>query len=240
MIKAEGLMKKYGKRTVLKGVDIDVDRKEIVGLLGPNGAGKTTAFSLLLGLISSDGGSVFLDGVSLQGWPMYRRARAGIAFLPQESSIFRGLTVEENLLAVLETRREKGFSPHGAARQLMERFGLLALARQLSSTLSGGEKRRLEIARALALSPSYLFLDEPFTGIDPIAIGEIQTLLGELKKEGLGILVSDHNVRETLKITERAYIIMDGLVIRRGSPEELVRDPFIREKYLGRELKIEG
>ena len=204
MIKAEGLMKKYGKRTVLKGVDIDVDRKEIVGLLGPNGAGKTTAFSLLLGLISSDGGSVSLDGVSLQGWPMYRRARAGIAFLPQESSIFRGLTVEENLLAVLETRREKGFSPHGAARQLMERFGLLALARQLSSTLSGGEKRRLEIARALALSPSYLFLDEPFTGIDPIAIGEIQTLLGELKKEGLGILVSDHNVRETLKITERA------------------------------------
>ena len=129
MIKAEGLMKKYGKRTVLKGVDIEVDRKEIVGLLGPNGAGKTTAFSLLLGLISSDGGSVFLDGVSLQGWPMYRRARAGIAFLPQESSIFRGLTVEENLLAVLETRREKGFSPHGAARQLMERFGLLALGK---------------------------------------------------------------------------------------------------------------
>ena len=169
---------------------------------------------------------------------MYRRARAGIAFLPQESSIFRGLTVEENLLAVLETRREKGFSPHGAARQLMERFGLLSLARQLSSTLSGGEKRRLEIARALALSPSYLFLDEPFTGIDPIAIGEIQTLLGELKKEGLGILVSDHNVRETLGITDRAYVLNDGVVLAEGKPDVLTVNPKVIEVYLGQSFRL--
>lgn len=229
----KGLFKQYGKRTVVHDVDFEVRRGEIVGLLGPNGAGKTTMFIMIIGLIKPDGGSIFLDGQDITRVPMYKRTRLGLGYLPQEPSVFRKLTVEENLLGVLETvelspndRREK-------AEDLLREFNLEGIRQQKGYQLSGGERRRTEIARALALDPSFLFLDEPFAGIDPIAVSEIQEMVERLRSRNLGVVITDHNVRETLRTTDRAYILHLGKVLISGSTQELAENPLAREYYLG-------
>lgn len=231
------MVKSYRRRRVLDGVSLEVKRGEIVGLLGPNGAGKTTTFAILAGLISPDEGKIFLKGKDISYWPMYLRARAGIGLLPQEPSIFLGLTVEENILAiqemVLDEKKERA-----EMGELLKQFGLKNLSRVKACYLSGGERRRLEIARAMAIKPDFLLLDEPFTGIDPLATLELRELLQGLKKEGLGILVTDHNVRETLKITDRAAIIDGGQIIETGSPQEIVNSSEVRKRYLGEEFRL--
>jgi lipopolysaccharide export system ATP-binding protein len=227
------LQKSYGKRLVLRGVSIAVQRGEVVGLLGPNGAGKTTCFTLIAGLALPDHGSIHLDGEEITLLPLHRRARHGMGYLPQEASIFRGLSVEDNLRAVLEisvTSREKREASIDA---LLEEFGLTGLRRSPAISLSGGERRRLEIARALACHPQFILLDEPFAGIDPIALGEIRNLVIHLKDRGLGVLITDHNVRETLDVIDRAYIIHDGAVLAEGSPSEIVANQDVRRVYLG-------
>ncbi len=238
MIKAINLRKYYGNRTVLKGIDINISRGEIVGFLGPNGAGKTTAFSIILGLIDSDGGTVLYEDVDISEYPMYKRAQLGMALLPQEYSIFKELTTMDNLLAVLENSVKKSTKRTYYLDYFLSRFGLIKVKYQLAKTLSGGEKRRLEIARALANFPRYIFMDEPFTGIDPITINDIQKIVRELKDEGIGLVISDHNIRDTLKITDRAYIMVEGEILKEGIPSELIEDPIIKEKYLGKEIKI--
>ena len=227
------IAKAYDKRPVLTDVSVAVGRGEVVGLLGPNGAGKTTCFYSVMGLVKPDSGRIMLDGEDITGLPMYRRAILGLGYLPQETSIFRGLTVEKNILTVLELSE-----PDPAARtrrldQLLEDFGLTRLRDSPAMALSGGERRRAEIARALAADPSIILLDEPFAGIDPISIADIRDLVCELKKRGIGVLITDHNVRETLEIVDRAYIIYDGRVLFTGSPDELVADANVRRLYLG-------
>lgn len=236
-MRAEKLVKSYHRRRVLDGVSLEVKQGEIVGLLGPNGAGKTTTFAILAGLVSSDEGKIYLKGEDISRWPMYLRARAGIGLLPQEPSIFLGLTVEENILAiqemVLDDKKERA-----EITELLQQFGLKNLSRVKACYLSGGERRRLELARAMAINPEFLLLDEPFTGIDPLATLELRELLQGLKKEGLGILVTDHNVRETLRITDRAAIIDRGQILESGAPQEIVNSPEVRKRYLGEEFRL--
>jgi lipopolysaccharide export system ATP-binding protein len=239
VLRARSLTKTYGRRTVVRDVDIDIREGEVVGLLGPNGAGKTTTFYMVVGLARPDQGQVFLGEEDITGLPMYQRARAGIGYLPQEASVFRKLTAEQNVLAILETLGFPGSELRPRARALLEELGIQAMARQPAYTLSGGERRRLEIARALATSPSFILLDEPFAGIDPIAVIDIQRIIGHLKGRGIGVLITDHNVRETLKITDRAYILRDGNVFRSGTPFELASDPEVRRVYLGEGFRLD-
>jgi lipopolysaccharide export system ATP-binding protein len=227
------IMKSFGKRLVVKGVSINVGRGESVGLLGPNGAGKTTVFYMITGLIKPDKGRVLIDGFDVTKLPMYRRARLGIGYLPQEASIFRGLTVEQNIMAVLEVAEPSRRERERRLDELLDEFHITRLRKSPSIALSGGERRRVEIARALASNPSYMLLDEPFAGIDPIAIGDIRTLVRHLTKRGIGVLITDHNVRETLELIDRAYIIYDGKVLTEGSPSEVVKNEDVKRVYLG-------
>ena len=234
----EHLVKGYSGRPVVDGVDIRVRRGEIVGLLGPNGAGKTTTFAMMVGYVRPDGGRIVLDGRDITDVPMYQRARFGIGYLAQEPSIFRKLTVEQNILAVLETLELSRPERRRRLDGLLNELGITHLARQKAFTLSGGEKRRLEITRALVTNPQFVLLDEPFSGIDPITVFEAQEIIRELKKRGLGILLTDHNVRETLEITDRAYIMAEGRVLIDGTANELITDPRAREIYLGEKFRL--
>ena len=235
---SEALNKAYGGRRVVHDVSVRIAPGEVVGLLGPNGAGKTTSFYLILGLVPADRGRVLLDGRDITSFPMYLRAREGIGYLPQEASIFRRLSVEDNLLAVLELTGTDADAAHERARGLIEEFGLAHVARTPGYALSGGERRRVEIARSLALEPRYMLLDEPFAGIDPIAVGELQRAVIGLKTRGLGVLITDHNVRETLQIVDRAYIISQGRIFRHGTPSELADDAEVRRVYLGENFRL--
>ena len=227
------IAKSYDKRVVLSDVSVSVGRGEVIGLLGPNGAGKTTCFYSVMGLVKPDSGRILLDGDDITGLPMYRRAILGLGYLPQETSIFRGLTVEKNILTVLELAEPDPAARATRLETLLEEFGLTRLRDSPAMALSGGERRRAEIARALAADPSIMLLDEPFAGIDPLSIADIRDLICELKKRGIGVLITDHNVRETLEIVDRAYIIYDGRVLFTGSPAELVADANVRRLYLG-------
>jgi lipopolysaccharide export system ATP-binding protein len=235
---AHELTKWFKHRRVVDRVSLDIQRGEVVGLLGPNGAGKTTSFYMMVGLLTADGGRIFLEGDEITALPMYRRCRRGLGYLPQESSVFRKLTVEENLLAILETLDLSGTERRERARELLADLDLTPLAPYPAYTLSGGERRRLEITRALVTSPQYLLLDEPFTGIDPIAIGDIQEIIGRLRDKGIGILITDHNVRETLAITDRAYLLYDGKVLVSGTASEIASNPIARERYLGERFSL--
>ncbi|MFA6123109.1 LPS export ABC transporter ATP-binding protein [Sphingomonas sp.] len=227
------IAKSYDKRSVLTDVSLSVGKGEVIGLLGPNGAGKTTCFYSVMGLVKPDSGRIMLDGQDITGLPMYRRAILGLGYLPQETSIFRGLTVEQNILSVLELAVPDKQQRMARLTTLLDEFGLTRLRDSPSMALSGGERRRAEIARALAADPSIMLLDEPFAGIDPLSIADIRDLICELKNRGIGVLITDHNVRETLEIVDRAYIIYDGRVLFTGSPEELVADANVRRLYLG-------
>ncbi len=230
--------KSYKKRVVLKNISLSVRQGEAVGLLGPNGAGKTTCFYCITGLIRPDFGRIMLDGIDITSLPMYQRSRLGIGYLPQESSIFRGLTVEENILAVLEIVEPDSEVRAARLDALLGEFSIAHLRGCSSKALSGGERRRLEIARALASNPSFILLDEPLAGIDPIAVAEIRDLVAHLKNRGLGVLITDHNVRETLGIIDRAYILSDGIMLKEGTPEEIVQDERVRKIYLGESFSI--
>jgi lipopolysaccharide export system ATP-binding protein len=225
--------KAFKKRRVVKGVSLDLNRGEAVGLLGPNGAGKTTVFYMITALIASDQGRVLIDGKDVTALPMYRRARLGIGYLPQEASIFRGLTVEQNIMAVLEVVEPSRKKRREKLDNLLDEFNIGRLRKSPSIALSGGERRRCEIARALASNPSYMLLDEPFAGVDPIAVGDIQELVRHLTGRGIGVLITDHNVRETLKLTDRAYVIYDGQVLTQGKPQEIINNEDVRRVYLG-------
>ncbi len=238
VLTAEGLTKTYAGRAVVKGVSLEIAGGEIVGLLGPNGAGKTTTFSIVVGLVRPDAGLVRLGDRDLTHLPMYRRARAGISYLPQEPSVFRKMTVEENLFAVSETLDLTRGEQRERADQLLEDFGLVALRTHRAYTLSGGERRRVEIARSLVLSPYFLLLDEPFAGIDPIAVLEIQSIARRLASSGIGVLITDHNVRETLSIVDRAYIINEGEILRAGTPLALSSDAVVKKIYLGEAFQL--
>jgi lipopolysaccharide export system ATP-binding protein len=243
-IKRPGLLavhsveKSFGTRQVVRGVSIYVRRGEAVGLLGPNGAGKTTVFYMITGLIKADRGAIELDGHDVTKLPMYQRARLGIGYLPQEASIFRGLTVEQNIRAVLEVVEPSRKKRERELDALLDEFNVTRLRKSPSIALSGGERRRVEIARALATRPNYMLLDEPFAGIDPIAVGDIQDLVRHLTNRGIGVLITDHNVRETLGLTDRAYIVYAGQILTEGSPEEIVNDPDVRRLYLGEEFRL--
>jgi lipopolysaccharide export system ATP-binding protein len=232
-LEAIKLEKAYQKKKVVNGISLCVSKGEVVGLLGPNGAGKTTTFSLILGLIPQDSGQILLDGEDITGFPMYIRARKGLCLLPQEPSAFRKLSVEDNLLSVLETSRSDHSTRNGDVQRVMEEFGLEALAKAKAYTLSGGERRRLEVARALLTAPRFILLDEPFTGIDPLAILDLQDIILSLKNRGIGILMTDHNVRDALKITDRAYIIDGGKILKEGAPQDLVSSREVKKSYLG-------
>ena len=235
---ASGVGKVYRKRPVVRNVSVSVRRGEAVGLLGPNGAGKTTTFYMIVGLVRPDTGSIRLDGTDITGLPMYRRARLGIGYLPQEASVFRGLNVEQNITAALEVVESDGARREQMLDELLAEFGIGHLRRTPALALSGGERRRVEIARALATQPSYILLDEPLAGIDPIAVGEIRDLVGHLKDRGIGVLITDHNVRETLEIIDRAYILHDGQVLMEGQPHEVVAHEGVRRVYLGERFSL--
>ena len=235
---AQGLVKWFKHRKVVDDVSLEIQRGEVVGLLGPNGAGKTTSFYMVVGLLPSDGGRIFLEGQDITPLPMYQRCRLGVGYLPQESSVFRKLTVEQNLLAILETLDLSAAERRERARELLAELGLTSLAPYPAYTLSGGERRRLEITRALVTGPQYLLLDEPFTGIDPIAIGDIQEIVSRLRDKGIGILITDHNVRETLSITDRAYILYGGKILVSGTANEIANNSRAREIYLGERFSL--
>jgi lipopolysaccharide export system ATP-binding protein len=237
-LEVRSIAKAYDRRAVLHDVSLDVHRGEVVGLLGPNGAGKTTCFYSVMGLVKPDSGRIFLDGDDITGLPMYRRAILGLGYLPQETSIFRGLTVEENIRAVLEVAEPDPGERRARLERLLEEFGLTSLRDSPAMALSGGERRRCEIARALAADPSIMLLDEPFAGIDPISIADIRDLVRELKQRDIGVLITDHNVRETLDIVDRACIIYDGQVLFQGTPEALVADQEVRRLYLGESFAL--
>lgn len=240
MLRAVKINKSFHGNKVVHDVSLRLRQAEIVGLLGRNGAGKTTTFRMIVGLIRPDTGAISLDDQMLASMPMYKRARLGIGYLSQEPSVFRGLTVEQNILAVLEHQPLSRDERRERLQNLMERIGIEHLAKQEANVLSGGEKRRLEIARSLATSPYFILLDEPFSGVDPIAVGEIQTLIHELRDMGIGILITDHSVRETLEVTDRSYIIHEGHVIKSGTPEEIVSDEEVRRLYLGQQFYMRG
>ena len=232
-LRIRSLRKSYRRRPVIRDVSMDLGRGEVVALLGPNGSGKSTTFYAVAGLIAPDGGTVTLDGRDVTHLPMYRRARAGIGYLPQEMSVFRGLTVEQNVMAILEVAEPRGRRRRERLEQLLSEFGIEHLRRTNAMALSGGERRRVEIARCLAADPRYLLLDEPFAGVDPIAVGDIRSLVVDLKARGIGVLITDHNVRETLEIVDRAYILHDGAVLMSGTADEVVRNDNVRRVYLG-------
>ena len=238
LLRAKGLTKRFGDRTVVKNVSFHVDESEIVGLLGPNGAGKTTTFRMTVGMIAPDGGQVLLDGHDVTGLPMFQRARVGVGYLSQEPSIFRQMTVAENLLAVLEALGMLKVDREKRTDELLAEFGLTHVAGSTAITLSGGERRRLELARTLALHPQLILLDEPFSGVDPIAVEDIQAQLRRLRDRGIAVLVTDHAVRETLRTTDRAYIIYEGAIFRHGSAAELAADPKVRAVYLGEQSSL--
>jgi lipopolysaccharide export system ATP-binding protein len=238
-LETKEISKSYRGRKVVDDVTVSVDQGEVVGLLGPNGAGKTTTFYLIVGLIRPDSGWVLVDGEDITGLPMYQRARRGISYLPQEASVFRKLSVEENLMAVLETLPMHSRERRETMERLIEQLGLDKVRRSQGYMLSGGERRRVEIARSLVISPSFLLLDEPFSGIDPIQVLELQRIIFDLKRAGIGILVTDHNVRETLSVTDRAYIIDNGSIFRAGSPEALARDAEVKRVYLGESFSLQ-
>ncbi len=237
-LEAKKLEKNYKGRKIVRGVSLQVKHGEIVGLLGPNGAGKTTTFYMVVGLVRPDQGRVLLDGTDITKMPMYQRARNGIGYLPQEPSVFRKLTVSENLLAILETMNLSSAERKERRDLLLEELGIAHLADSMSYTLSGGERRRVEIARALTLSPKFILLDEPFAGIDPLAVQDIQGIISLLRSKGIGILITDHNVRETLAITDRAYIISEGKIIEAGTSVEITASPRVRQFYLGETFRL--
>ncbi len=238
ILRAENLLKKYGKRTVVRDVTFDVKQGEIVGLLGPNGAGKTTSFYMVVGFIRPTDGKVFLDDKEITGLPMYKRAQEGIGYLPQEPSVFRKLSVEDNVRAVLEMSGLGKEEQRDKLEQLIDEFNLHNVRKSPGDTLSGGERRRTEIARALASDPKFILLDEPFAGIDPIAVEDIQYIVAKLKTKNIGILITDHNVQETLSITDRAYLMFEGAILRAGTAEELAADEMVRKVYLGKHFQL--
>jgi lipopolysaccharide export system ATP-binding protein len=237
-LEATKLEKSYRGRNVVRGISLLVNHGEVVGLLGPNGAGKTTTFYMVVGLVRPDKGRVLLGGADITKMPMYQRARNGIGYLPQEPSVFRKLTVAENLMAILETMDLSGIERRERRDRLLAELGIAHLAGNMAYTLSGGERRRVEIARALTLSPKFILLDEPFAGIDPLAVQEIQGIISLLKTKGIGVLITDHNVRETLAITDRAYIISEGTIIKAGSAAEIMASPQVRQFYLGEDFRL--
>jgi lipopolysaccharide export system ATP-binding protein len=237
-LRSENIVKIYGEKRVVKGVSVEVNKGEIVGLLGPNGAGKTTSFYMIVGLIKPNEGKVFLDGEDISSLPMYKRAQMGIGYLSQESSIFRKMTVEDNLLAVLEMTKCTKEEQKQKCEDLLNEFGLLKIRKNMGGLLSGGERRRTEIARCLATDPSFVLLDEPFAGVDPIAVEDIQKIVSDLKKRNIGILITDHNVHETLSITDRAYLLYEGKILKSGTSEELVSDEMVRKLYLGKNFEL--
>jgi lipopolysaccharide export system ATP-binding protein len=238
-LRCEELTKSFRRRKVVDQVSIEIDGGEVVGLLGPNGAGKTTIFYMIVGLLHPNGGNIYLNGENITSVPMYLRARKGIGYLPQEPSVFRKLNVEENLMAILETLRLSKEEKRDRLEDLLNELGLSALRRQKAYSLSGGERRRVEITRALVLSPSFILLDEPFAGIDPIAVLDIQAIVRQLKSKGIGIIITDHNVRETLGVCDRAYIINEGNLLESGTPEEIARSPKAKKVYLGDGFRLE-
>ena len=237
-LQATDLQKAYKGRKVVKGVSFEVESGQVVGLLGPNGAGKTTSFYMAVGLVRADGGKVLLDGVNVTNWPMHQRARSGIAYLPQEASVFRRMTAKENIQAVLETLPLSDTERAERLRTLLDDFNINHIADQKAFTLSGGERRRVEVARALALNPVFLLLDEPFAGIDPIAVGDIQRMIQVLKSKQIGVLITDHNVRETLEICDLGYLLNDGKILEKGTPQEIARSKTARETYLGENFQF--
>ena len=235
---AENLIKKYGARTVVKGASMEVFQGEIVGLLGPNGAGKTTSFYMIAGLIKPNGGKTFLDETEITKEPVYRRAQRGLGYLAQEASVFRKLSVEDNIRAVLEMTKFSKKQQHDRLEMLISEFGLGRVRKSYGIQLSGGERRRCEIARALAIDPKFVLLDEPFAGVDPIAVEDIQSIVKRLKEKNIGVIISDHNVHETLAITDRAYLLYEGNILMAGTPEELAANPEVRRKYLGQNFEL--
>ncbi len=238
ILRTENLVKKYGKRTVVRDVSFYVDQGEIVGLLGPNGAGKTTSFYMIVGLIKPYSGKVFLDNTEITNYPMYKRAQAGIGYLAQEASVFRKLSVEDNIRAVLQFTRFSKAEQDIRLESLIDEFGLQHVRKSLGIQLSGGERRRTEIARALAVDPHFILLDEPFAGVDPIAVEDIQTIVSKLVDKNIGVLITDHNVHETLSITHRAYLLFEGSILKAGSSEELAEDEHVRKVYLGENFSL--
>jgi len=237
-LRSENIVKIYGGKEVVKEVSIEVNKGEIVGLLGPNGAGKTTSFYMIVGLINPNSGKVFFDGDDISNLPMYKRAQLGIGYLAQEASIFRKMTVEDNLLSVLEMTNLSKSEQKQKCEDLLNEFGLKKIRKNIGGLLSGGERRRTEIARCLATDPSFILLDEPFAGVDPIAVEDIQEIVSKLKEKNIGILITDHNVHETLSITDRAYLLYDGEILKSGTSEELVSDEMVRKLYLGRNFEL--
>ena len=238
MLRTEDLIKKYRNRTVVNHVSVNVKQGEIVGLLGPNGAGKTTTFYMTVGLVSPNNGRIFLDDLDITDYPVYKRARKGIGYLAQEASVFRKMTVEDNIRSVLEMTDKSSAYQREKMESLIEEFGLQKVRKNLGDRLSGGERRRVEIARCLAIDPKFIMLDEPFAGVDPIAVQDIQTIVGRLKLKNIGILITDHNVHETLRITDRAYLLFEGKVLFQGTAKELADNAIVREKYLGRDFEL--
>lgn len=240
-LRTEKVIKKYRQRTVVDGVSVSVNQGEIVGLLGPNGAGKTTTFYMIVGIIKPNGGRVFFDNAEITSLPMYRRAQMGVGYLAQEASVFRQMTVANNIMSVLEFQKDLSKTQREERMEsLLDEFGLQKIRNSKGVQLSGGERRRTEIARALATDPKFLLLDEPFAGVDPIAVQDIQDIVAHLKEKNIGILITDHNVNETLRITDRAYLLYEGRVLHHGKPEEMANDPDVREKYLGRDFVWHG
>ncbi len=238
ILRTENLVKKYGKRTVVRDVSFNVNQGEIVGLLGPNGAGKTTSFYMIVGLIKPFSGRVYLDDVDITDFPMYKRSQTGIGYLAQEASVFRKLNVEDNIRAVLEFTKLNKKEQKEKLEGLIEEFGLTHVRKSIGIQLSGGERRRTEIARALAVDPRFFLLDEPFAGVDPIAVEDIQQIVSKLKEKNIGVLITDHNVHETLSITDRAYLLFEGAILRSGTSEELAEDEHVRKVYLGRNFEL--
>jgi lipopolysaccharide export system ATP-binding protein len=238
LLHCKDLIKRYGSRTVVKGVTINVEQGEIVGLLGPNGAGKTTTFYMFVGLIKANNGQIFLDDLDITKEPMYRRAQMGVGYLAQEASVFRRMTVEQNILSVMEMTEMTKEQRHEKLEILIDEFGLHKVRKSYGVQLSGGERRRCEIARALAISPKFILLDEPFAGVDPIAVEDIQSIVAKLKEKNIGIIITDHNVHETLAITDRAYLLYEGNILESGTAEELAANPEVRRKYLGKNFEL--
>jgi len=238
ILRADNIVKHYGKRAVVKGVSVEVKQGEIVGLLGPNGAGKTTSFYMMVGLVKPYSGDVYLDDINITKLPMYKRAQLGLGYLAQEASVFRKMTVEDNILAVLEMTKLTKKEQLAKCESLLEEFSLLHVRKNMGGLLSGGERRRTEIARALATNPKFILLDEPFAGVDPIAVEDIQQIVAKLKEKNIGILITDHNVHETLKITDRAYLLFEGNILKQGTAEELAADEQVRKVYLGKNFEL--
>jgi len=238
VLRSEKIIKKYGNRTVVKGVSIEVKQGEIVGLLGPNGAGKTTSFYMIVGLIKPNGGNIYLDDIDITKEPVFKRSRRGVGYLAQEASVFRKLSVEDNIKSVLElTKFDKEYQRH-RVEELLNEFSLQKIRKSLGIQLSGGERRRTEIARALAVNPKFILLDEPFAGVDPIAVEDIQSIIGKLSEKNIGIVITDHNVHETLSITDRAYLLFEGSILKAGTAEELSSDEQVRRVYLGKNFEL--